>query len=602
MGINKLISEFKSGFASFINIEKDASLINKEVTDASLSAGKRLAEAIGEEVSVVEALRATYQSQQAGARFNTKGLHNLYRATLRTGEDFKGLMEGLIGANAGLVRNSEQLGGLASSTSRLSGVLNLSRTQLVAAMGAVSDKLKDTQSALGANALAFNKGIMSLKGFLRSDAMHKGITSAMEDLMTGTNAIQKSLLLGVRQERLAMLGGLTGGQGATGFLTQMLTVMQKGADKTVTLLRPYAGTDISAKMVQTFDAQGRTSSAMLRAWEQVQFQANQMFGTQNKRYGIKKIVEALERRQSEAREFANTFLSFKSMVMVPLMNAMVEMAKRFKSWLSSNKNDLKNLITEVASGVQTLFKALLGIASGISVIVNFLQRLIPGGKGGAGGAVGNLMAMGLYGYAGLKVARGVGTAWGGMKSRGLVGAKWGGVPQQVGGAVIPPGGASWKLRAGQMFNPKNWKASTRWGVGLAALGYGASKIFGGDDDEEGGGGRGGGGGGAGMSTLIGGMHDTLDAILNVGDINTKGFSGMTAAVTGSDTAGLLNHISGYARFQAGQSTKIAETLGQLRDIQEEEKNLIKNPPPQKTEIMVRGGNGITHAGYRGLKR
>ena len=68
------------------DVEKRAANINLEVTHASLRAGKQIADAIGQEVLAVEGLKFAYTAHEVGIDMHGKGMQNLFRATLRTGE------------------------------------------------------------------------------------------------------------------------------------------------------------------------------------------------------------------------------------------------------------------------------------------------------------------------------------------------------------------------------------------------------------------------------------------------------------------------------------------------------------------------------------
>ena len=246
--LTRVVTRLTPNIKGLADIEKRAASINLEVSRATVESGTKLAEAIGKEVLSTDALKFAFASHEVGIATHGKGMRNLFRATLRTGEDFKRLTSGIRDALAGM-GDGTQLDVVAFSINRLSGVLNKTRTELVTALGQNSAKLKDSLAVLSGNSAAYQQATMTISGLVRDPQLFSGILQDFESLFVGPEGLQKSMMLGVLQQR----GDVLRGTDRDTTLKNLITTMKAGFERTELLVGPFRGnTDCSSNVGRSY--------------------------------------------------------------------------------------------------------------------------------------------------------------------------------------------------------------------------------------------------------------------------------------------------------------------------------------------------------------
>lgn len=547
--INRLTPDIKA----LRETEKVAAGINLEVSRASFESGKQIAESIGKEVAAVQGLKFAYLSHEVGIEMHGKGMKNLFRASLRTGEDIKKLTSGIRDATFGL-GDGAQMDDVAFSLNQMSGALKLSRTELVAAMNSVSSKLKDNLAALGGNGVAYSKATAALRGLIKDPGAFKSMTSELENLLVGPQGLQRSLMLGVSKSRMALLGGGDMGD----MLTSMLTVLKQGFDQTQRHIGPLKGTPIGPLMVDSLNKAGKINAGMARAWRGLTNRLRERFGDQIDVQDPREVVNHLMTMQKNQKQFANTFDSFKTAVMMPIMNALTEMAIQLKEWLQVHSTTLRNLAEQIGN---IIIKAMAGILRLGSAAGNVGDSL-----GGLTRAAAVLVAPKVLGKgrdlvqgASRKIGRGLRLE----RARALRAGQIAPGLAKAGARAIGAGGTA---LAGKTLG----KAVPL--VGLALLGVELFNIWNKTSSD--------------IGEIAGTENEIRQLIDNIGK-DTGSLATIAGDAKGkSDThKALLSNIQGFAAAQMRQTAKVVGKLGDLTNLTQAQTEAIEREKELKVEFM-----------------
>lgn len=562
--LTRTVSSLTPNIKGLADIEKQAAKINLEVNSGTIESGKRLADAIGKEVTATTALKFAYASHEVGIATHGKGMRNLFRATLRTGEDFKRLASGIRDATFGM-GNAEQLDAVAFNINRLTGVLNKSRTELVTALGSNSAKLKDSLAVLSGNSLAYHESTAILGGIIRDPALFKGILSELESLFVGPEGLQKSMMLGVLQQRGEVL---TGADRAT-TLTNILTALKAGFERTETFISPVRGTQIAPQMLDALTKSGRVNAKMFRAWQGMEQWLRQNLGLKGD-LDPAEIVARLMSQEETSKQFVNTFETFKTTVMRPIMDALIEVAALFKGFFKNSAGTMRNFVEGIASWTVKIYYAII---NGFSKLATILDK------------TGEIAKSLMIAYAGLTALRMGGGAlvgrWKGTATLPLIPAH-AGVPHPRGlGArarmFIDPGRDLHRMggalrRGGRALPRALWKRAAP----IAALGYlgyelaniwgDAAKSFDAIDERQ------------------GSIADILAGIR--GDTSNMSTIASQNQATVNSQQMLLSNIQQFATAQIKQTTRVIEALGTLGNLSEEQILAIREEKELNVEMMV----------------
>ena len=434
------VSSFKDGFAQFEKIEKFGAQFNRSIGQ-NWVATRELADSLGGPAGIasdLDSFKFGLEVQNIGLNKNSAGLQKMWRATQRSGEDFGKLTGGIRSATAGFGTGTISVNNLVNTQETLVNSLDMTRTQLVEAMNALSEDTKDMANSLGIKGLQETQ--MQMKGFLKDEQLFNSFSKNFQEML-GAGGLVKSVQLGVEGARGSVLEGGANLKNVFGMIfkgaarsREMLAGVEGQTSPEVRAALSEAGV-IADKNMRLEQAIRENAIALLsetRTEKEVMAMTGDQLATE--------VSAKMAATQAMNQEFSESISTLKKAILMPMINAGAQVAQSIKNFLSKNKTDLGGIVTKISLVVLKVANALLKFASFIKdkvmphfdKVVVALAAIAAGkagqsiGKwiGGAVGAVGGFLVGGPVGaVVGAKAGYAIGGAVGGTAGAVMGGKK-----------------------------------------------------------------------------------------------------------------------------------------------------------------------------------